>query len=209
MTLIVDNREPQRILTLLDKQGIKYEKKKMPAGDYKISNLLIERKTFSDLVQSVIDGRFTRQLDKLSATGDKVIFIIEGSHPAQAWKVLKYSRPSADPEEMVKNIIITLACVYEVSIIYSKDHEETVDILNEIRLKKQYYRIHSPKKPKGLRPTEKVLTLIDGIGSTTARRITKQLGYNLSKYTKTNLLAINKIGVKTADRIMKFLKAIV
>ncbi len=193
----------------MKKKGLSYEVKKLRAGDYIISNLLIERKTYSDLVQSVIDGRLYKQLDKLYAEGMKTVFIIEGSHPAQAWKVLKYSRPSADPEEMVKNIIITLACVYEVSIIYSDSHEDTVDILNEIKLKKNFYRIHSPKTPKGLKPAEKVLTLIDGIGSTTARKIVKQLGKKLGKYTKTNLLAVNKVGIKTADRIIKFLKEVV
>ena len=193
----------------MKKKGLSYEVKKLPAGDFIISNLVIERKTFSDLVKSVIDGRLYKQLDKLYTTGKKTIFIIEGSHPAQAWKVLKYSRPSADPEEMVKNIIITLACVYEVSIIYSKDQADTVDILKEISIKKTFYRIHSPKKPKGLKPIEQILTLVEGIGSMTARRISKQLGNKLSKYTKTNLLTVKGVGLSTANKIIKFLKGVI
>lgn len=193
----------------MKKKGLSYEIKKLPAGDYIISNLVIERKTFSDLVQSVMDGRLYRQLDKLYTEGKKTIFIIEGSHPAQAWKVLKYAKPSADPEKMVRNILITIACVYEVSIIYSQSHEDTVDILKEIKAKKTYYRIHSPRQPKGLKPSEKILTLVDGIGSVTARRITKHLGFKITKYTKPNLLSVKGIGISTTDRIIKFLKGVI
>ena len=79
MTLLVDYRE-RRIAELLD---VPHLVRNLAVGDlvcdYGGGNRWIaERKTASDLAQSIVSGRWRDQLHRLRETGCRIIFLVEG-----------------------------------------------------------------------------------------------------------------------------------
>jgi ERCC4-type nuclease len=93
MYLCVDYREKWffEMLDACDDTSFKsnVSNRNLPVGDFLFTNspemedccLIVERKTFSDLWCSIVDGRFRQQKERLSesTTSEKVIFLIEGT----------------------------------------------------------------------------------------------------------------------------------
>jgi ERCC4-type nuclease len=86
MKLVIDNRERKLIEKLTDK--IQFEVKQLDIGDLIFYNdngkeeLIIERKTISDLASSIVDGRYKEQSFRLSnhpLHNHNIIYLIEGN----------------------------------------------------------------------------------------------------------------------------------
>ena len=67
LRLVVDEREKKsRIPDLLKAVGINVEVKTLPVGDYIVApETIVERKTISDLISSIFDGRLFDQCNRL------------------------------------------------------------------------------------------------------------------------------------------------
>jgi len=76
----IDFREKRSgIGEILTKIGIEVVNEKLSVGDYLIENVVVERKSASDFVQSIIDSRLFIQAKKMKKNGDSVpLFIVEG-----------------------------------------------------------------------------------------------------------------------------------
>ena len=86
MEIIIDNRE-KKLITEFTQNNYEIKVKQLPLGDIIITrnsteNIVIERKTISDLASSNVDGRFREQRARLIENyvkkGIKVIYLIEG-----------------------------------------------------------------------------------------------------------------------------------
>ena len=72
MQLIIDNREPKEIIALLQSRVDNVELDNLNIGDFIIKNndgdivLIFERKSLSDLIASIKDGRYNEQSFRLS-----------------------------------------------------------------------------------------------------------------------------------------------
>ena len=77
--MIVDSRETNSgIPALLRRAGVELEMQELAAGDYRIGQILIERKTAADLAASILDGRLFGQADALATACDQPLIFIEG-----------------------------------------------------------------------------------------------------------------------------------
>lgn len=127
MNIVVDYREHELISKSRDSS---IQVCNLPVGDISITKgdtilLLVERKTWSDLVASIKDGRFRQQKDRLrEATGDpsKILFIIEGS---------KRSVPIGS-NKMVDGAILNLIFKHGMKVVYTSDTKETWSMLQLI-----------------------------------------------------------------------------
>ena len=80
MKFIVDSREQNSgIPALLREMAIDFEMAEMAAGDYRICDTLIERKSANDLAASILDGRLFGQIEAMCAVSSKPILLVEGS----------------------------------------------------------------------------------------------------------------------------------
>ena len=81
LRLVVDEREKKsRIPDLLKAVGINVEVKTLPIGDYIVApETVVERKTISDLISSVFDGRLFDQCNRLKDNYQFPILLIEGN----------------------------------------------------------------------------------------------------------------------------------
>lgn len=88
MRLIVDNREPKEIITMLKSRIENISLENLELGDYIIQNsdnqpvMIFERKSLSDLIASIKDGRYNEQSLRLSeceVNNRNIYYIIEGN----------------------------------------------------------------------------------------------------------------------------------
>lgn len=135
----VDYRERELIgVAEADENGVatkmKFEVCNLPVGDVCYGGtstqsaplLLVERKTWSDLVASIKDGRFRQQKERsLEATGDagKILFIIEGSK-----KSIKRS-----DIKIVDGAILNLLFKHQMKVLFTADPTETWSAIKTIK----------------------------------------------------------------------------
>jgi ERCC4-type nuclease len=122
MRLILDYRET-KLRTLLPTACVE----NLPVGDIVIEGddgvplVVIERKTMSDLMSSIGDGRYAEQKCRLLASPGKACYIIENYH---AW--------SSVPNAAVQTIVMNLQLVHGFAVLTSRNEMETADIINHM-----------------------------------------------------------------------------
>ena len=121
MRMTVDYREKASgLIDLLKKEDISLNVKKIPYGDYIISNsITIERKTAKDLLISIIDGRLSSQLSNLKNNCSNPILLIEGN---------PYKTDFNFDRMAIKGALISAQVIWYIPIIYSRSKEDTKDI---------------------------------------------------------------------------------
>jgi len=141
MTILIDSRELQ-IIEECNKMG-EIGTKQLPIGDIIITNntdnlcVIIERKTWNDLYSSIISNRFSEQRERLKEfrvnnKGDNggknivVIYLVEGTCN------VKYKKITTGA---IENLIL----FHNISVIYSKSVQDSVDQLFRMDKKVQVY----------------------------------------------------------------------
>ncbi len=101
----------------------------------------IERKTTIDFAKSLVDGRLFDQAKRMSETFEKPVIIIEGKFE-DAQKFVKVHRSS------ILGAYITLGIEMNITLIQSRNEEETAEIIKRIALYQQrIYRSSIIPKP--------------------------------------------------------------
>lgn len=148
--LYIDNREPLEIIEELKKLNnsakIKYEIIicTLPLFDYLITHnnfnleniennleniiVAIERKSESDLISSIKDGRYKEQscrMENINIKNKDIYYLIEESKPS-------YNNKNKDTErKIIQSAIISLSYQKKFSIVYSKNKLETAYLINK------------------------------------------------------------------------------
>ena len=133
MILYIDNREPDTIIEQLNflnnSFNITFIKKNLDIGDYLIYDeinkkpvILIERKSYNDLLSSIKDGRYNEQsyrLNNYELNNHNIFYLIEGNINAQ----LKQS------QKILYSAIFSLNYYKGFSIYYSNNLSDTAKII--------------------------------------------------------------------------------
>ena len=186
-------------------QGVSPDITCLKSGDYQINQQwLIERKTLTDLVQSIIDGRLFRQLGDIQKTGLRPVLLLEGS-TAQ----LKRSRMS---RESIQGALITISLFMGVPILRSLNPQETASLL--ITIARQQIKFSDSgftpsftfqhKRPKGKYQSQlQLLQTLPGIGTQKAKALLKKFGTieNIIISSAEQLAEVEGIGKPTAEKI--------
>ncbi len=117
--LIADYREEEIIELIKD---VKVIKDNLPVGDFLIGEILIERKTFNDFIQSVFDGRIFSQLEEALKNFKKVIFLVEGE------KIFLDEKE----EKIYFSMLARLIAFNNVSIIFTQSIFESAKFLESL-----------------------------------------------------------------------------
>lgn len=206
-TIVVDSREPPLIKKLLrENKDFNVTVKKLPEFDYIIEGKIgVERKTYPDLVGSVVGRRLYDQIRRMLKTSYKPYILLEG-HISHAYNYGVYNKHfTQDAKDVALGANVSIALSWNIPTLYAENPFDTITILHKLGKKHQVYRDKLPTPDRTLTPTENVLSVIQGVGPTTARRIVKKCGTKLSYYNKTKLLNVKGVGEKTSVKIMRFL----
>ncbi len=206
ITIIADNREKKSAIPdMLAKKGIHMVMSQLAAGDYIIDgNIIIERKTKTDFVQSIINGHIFNQCAGLRQTGLIPMFIVEGN-PFDTTHHIK--------REAIKGALLAISLSWQIPVIRSSGKEDTVHLIILAagqQLNTPVFIRKKGKKPKHFQNQQHYLVqTIPGIGSSLANR--------LLDYYKTiekivladidSLLKVEGVGKDKAKKIFKFFRA--
>ncbi|AKB59908.1 DEAD/DEAH box helicase [Methanosarcina barkeri] len=210
LKIVVDFREAKSgVANVLDKLGVEIIFTTLEIGDYVVSDrLAVERKRTDDFVSSLVDGKrnLFAQLSNLTRVYQKPVLIIEGTELFTSRQI----NPNA-----IYGSLISIAVDFGVSLLYSRDEEETAAILKMLAKREQMgnkreVNPHGKKSTSTLpEQQEYLVSAIADIGPKAARNLLLHFGSveAIMKADAKELKKVNLIGPKRATKIRELIEA--
>jgi len=207
LRIVVDEREKKSgIQGLLKGIGINLEIKTLPIGDYIVApETVVERKTISDLVSSVFDGRLFDQCNRLKEHYQFPILLIEGNID--------------EIEELTENSLVfygaisSIALDFKIPVIHTPNASHTAKLLMSMCSRKDASKGPFIKKIRKSNDVQKqqlsILCSLPGVGEKTAIRMLEKFGTPLRVLSSstTELSKVGGLGEARAKKIKKVLQA--
>jgi len=202
--VFVDYREEKSgLVEKLKEMGLTVKEITLPVGDYLISDrIAIERKTASDFINSIIDGRLFQQATKLLENFSRPLIIIEGDD---------FSSRKVHPNA-IKGAILSMAVDYGIPVLTTKDSTETAELIALLAKREEkagrFARLRGEKKP--MTDKEYQVYLVEGlpgVGPELARKLLARFGNVENVFTagEKELKMVEKLGEKKAKEIRRIL----
>ena len=206
LRIVVDEREKKSgIPDLLKGTGINLEIKTLPVGDYIVApETVVERKTISDLVSSVFDGRLFDQCNRLKEHYQFPILLIEGNID--------------EIEELTENSLVfygaisSIAIDFKIPVIHTPNASHTAKLLVSMCSRKDASKGPFIKKIRKSNDIQKqqlsMLCSLPGVGEKTAIRMLEKFGTPLRVLSSstTELSKVSGLGEARAKNIKKMLE---
>lgn len=132
MQLIIDNREPKEIVSILKSRIENVEQENLDIGDFVIRNkneekvMLFERKSLSDLIASIKDGRYNEQSFRLNQSeidNHNIYYIIEGN-------IMNFCNKNNETlQKMLFSSMLSLSYKKGFSLLHTSGHIETAEFI--------------------------------------------------------------------------------
>jgi Fanconi anemia group M protein len=194
--IIYDYRE-REIAELLKKLGAAVSEQPLHVGDFATSKeTVIERKTHSDFISSIIDGRLFEQAEKMSDNYDKAIMIIEGNSDRGI------------NENALRGAIACMIVNFGITLLTTKNPFDTAKAIYWIAKREQddgkpvAFKIG--KKPADFkRLQEFIIASIPGVSVVLSKRLLERFGTveEVFAASEKELTDVDRIGKKLAKRI--------
>lgn len=193
---------------LANEYGINVVQMTLKVGDYCVDpDVLIERKTVLDFAQSIIDGRLFKQAASMKKCFERPIMIVEGD--------LRNLHESINIHpHAVKGALISMALAWQITVLFSKDKQETALLLWLIATQETKsiaelsYR--PGRRPKRLHKRQLyILQGLPGVGPKTAAELLSRFGSTEKVMTalEQDLMRIRGLGKKKSGKIREILTA--
>ncbi len=202
IVVIADYREKD-VIQCLNSMNVVVNEMKLEVGDFICSEkrIAIERKTHSDFVSSIIDGRIFEQAKLLKENFERPLILIEG-----------YSNRKIS-ENALKAAIATLIVDFGISLISTRNPYDTARSIYWIAKKEQEENkkevgFKVKKKPKDLKLLqERIVASIPGVSSILSKRLLQHFGSveKVFNAKEEDLRKVKGIGEKLASKIRKVL----
>jgi len=205
--MYVDNREENSgIPELIKAENINVYTKNLTVADYIVSDrCAVERKSVSDFISSLFDGRLIDQLHRLSQVYEKPVLILEGDIS------LIYDDPYK--RKFFFKTLLNLTIDYNIRILFSTCKNLTKDLLISLL---QYEKLSKPtyplarRKPKKLDRRELLKFILKGfpyIGDKTAEKLLRSFGSLRKILTapRAELIRLGGVTLKQAKIITELL----
>ncbi len=172
-------------------------------GDYIVNDeIVLERKSAADFVQSVISGRLFAQCANLRKTCMRPLILIEGNPFQTSHNIDKNA---------VKGALLSVAAAWQIPLLYSENHVESASLLCMLSAQTAKsvslvnYSVYKPKRCKNHH-----LRFLQGLpktGPVTASRLLEKFG-SIQAVINADVKAlqeVNGIGKTSAEKIKEFL----
>lgn len=202
IVILADYREKE-VIDHLRKLNANVNEMKLEVGDFVCSanGISIERKTHSDFIASIIDGRIFEQLKLMKENYHRPILIVEG-----------YSNREIN-ENALKATMATLITKFNTTFINTKNSFDTARMIFWIAKKeqedfKQSLGFKQGKKPKDIKKLQEfILSSIPGVSTILAKRLLEHFGNIESVIVakESDLIKVRGVGSRLAKKIKKLL----
>lgn len=201
--VFADTREGNsKVIRHLSEMEIDVKVQAMAVGDYQVSDeVVIERKTAKDFVDSIVDKRLFKQARSLMEEFKRPLIILEGDDLYNGM-----INPNA-----IRGSIASIALDFGISIIPTRNAQDTAAMIKKIAIREQSgektpIQIRTDKKPVNL--WEQQLFIIESlpnIGPVNAKNLLEHFGTvaNIINASESQLQEVEGIGKKTAANIRK------
>jgi Fanconi anemia group M protein len=202
--IFVDFRESKSgVVRKLHEKNIGLVMKQLDVADYVLSDRVgVERKTVEDFLESLVNRQrdIFSQLIDLKRGYQKPILLIEGDG--------LYSKRRIHPNA-IRGALASIVIDLGVPILFTKDQEETAEVLYMIARREQEDKerdvsLHSGKTSMSLKEQQEyVISSISNIGPILARNLLRHFKTieKIVTADKKELEKVEKIGPKIAERI--------
>ncbi len=199
--IIVESREPEEIAAMLRKKGLWVERKQFEPGDYLISDkICLERKSITDFIRSIYDGRIFNQARRMSDLFDRVILVVEGD-------------PEGILDHREKKILysaIASLIFNNVSVVQVKDRSSFVEFLASLASKTEgrsepILVRHVGRLKNDYETAIQVLCGFPGVGIKLAERLIKRFGSLRRIFSATYAELKPILGEKRAQAFLEML----
>ena len=170
----IDYREKNSlVVSELIALGLEVEVKELKVADYLVNGTAIERKTVSDFISSMKNGRLLRQLEELKQY-ESILLVVEGIDEQELY---------TDSEEVVgmhpnsvRGFLLSILLNYKVPVIFTKNYEDTARFISVLSRKKpKETPLNVTKKFLSMKEqTQYILEGFPGIGPKTAKKLLKK-----------------------------------
>lgn len=203
--ILVDVREPERIVEMLKSMGVRLHKRRLSIADYVITHssysIAVERKDANDYVNSILDGRLFDQVYNLSKSYEVSFICIIGTPDFDRLK------KEAFLGSLLSIALKTKGRVVPVQFENEFDFCLALKLLNRQVENGKVTAFPMLRKFK-VEDSIAMLTAIPGIGVEKARRLLNRFGsvYNIVNASIADLMKVEGIGEKQAKRIYNFVR---
>ena len=235
MLIEIDNRE-RSLIERLNEMKVEFQVTTLDAGDIRISHndvtiIIIERKTITDLDQSICDNRYRDQKKRLLDNYDRkcIMYIIEGAIYTQFGNISKFNVSY----DRIKGAVINTLIRDDLKVMSVKDVNETAEFICDVAKRVEKNPEKYTNTDESTTPTIKnmsrhtknsyvtkeafvTMTLcnIPGVSNNTAFAIIKHYRTiqnlietgNINDIAELKLSSGRRIGVKVATQVCSFIK---
>uniref|UniRef100_A9A9R8 ERCC4 domain protein n=1 Tax=Methanococcus maripaludis (strain C6 / ATCC BAA-1332) TaxID=444158 RepID=A9A9R8_METM6 len=194
-TIILDSRERHIGRYLSEKAEVEF--KTLEIGDYILSDrVAVERKTAEDFENSIIDKRLFNQVMDLKKY-ERPLMIIEGNEFVRIH------------ENAIRGMMFSIMIDYQIPIMFSRDIEDTADILVKLAEREQIKEkreisIRYGKRPMSLKERQKFLVEgLPDVGPVMAENLLDNFNSveNIFTASEEELKSVDGVGPITAKKI--------
>lgn len=169
----IDYREKNSLVPArLIKNGFEVEFKELKVGDYIVKEVVIERKTISDFLSSMINKRLLKQIEELQQYEKKLI-VVEGFE--EKW--LYYdSIQKGISSNAIRGFLLSILLKHNIPVIFTKNPDDTARFIETIANKKET-NISLKAKKRFSSIEEQMQFIIEsfpGIGPKTAKKLLQE-----------------------------------
>ncbi len=201
--IIIDYREKNSLVaSYLIKQGFPVEFRELKIGDYIVQNIIIERKTVSDFISSMLNHRLLNQIEELKQYENKLL-IIEGTSE----KELYTDDNSGVNSNAIRGFLLSILLKHKIPIIFAKNPEDSAKFINVLSKKKEK-EINLNAKKKILNKKEQLQFIIEGfpgVGPKKAKKLLEKFRtiQNITNASAEDLNEILGIQAKNIKEIIE------
>jgi DNA excision repair protein ERCC-4 len=205
LRMVVDERERKSgIPDLLKQIGVKVEMMNLPVGDYIVaSETVVERKSVSDFISSVFDGRLFDQCNRLKEHFGNPTIIIEGN-------VDEIDKITENPL-VFYGAMSSVVLDFKIPVIPTPNASHTAKLLISMCARQGTVKgpfLKKIRKSGDLQQQQlSILTSLPGVGEKLASRMLEKFGSPSSSLNASSveLSKINGMGEARAQKIRKIL----
>ncbi len=179
---------------------------RLGVGDYIVSDrIAVERKTMSDLAQSVFDGRLFDQARRLSEYYEKPVILVEGS-----WSELEKTTTRV---VQVIEALLAVSLDYNIHVVFTRSPADTAKLLYHLALREQRDHkrpivVHRKPRLEQLWMQQLyVVQSLPGVGPKLAEKLLEKLG-SIEAICRASIVELERVlGESRARQVYRVIHA--